>query len=131
LAEADEARASRERDLMDQTPYLLNAHGRRAALDAIREVCSHRQWTLLAAHARTNHVHSVVEADAKPENVMNDFKTYASRRLNESGTDGGNRKRWTRHGSTRWLWNRDNIAAAIRYVVEEQGEPMAVWIAKT
>ncbi len=37
------------------------------------------------------------------------------------------RKWWTRHGSTRYLWQPDHVNAAIHYVVEEQGEPMAVW----
>jgi REP element-mobilizing transposase RayT len=129
LVEADEARASRERDLMDQAPYLLTAHGRSAVLDAMQEVCSHRQWTLLAAHVRTNHVHAVVEAEVRPEKVMNDFKSYASRRLNHTGADATNRKRWARHGSTRCLWSRDDVGAAIRYVVDEQGEPMAVFVA--
>jgi len=60
--------------------------------------------------------------------VMADFKSYASRRLNQRGIDAPDRKRWARHGSTRWLWNRDDVGAAIRYVVEEQGQPMAVWV---
>jgi REP element-mobilizing transposase RayT len=130
LVEADKERAFRERDLMDQAPYLLNAGGRRAVLDAIFEVCLHRKWTLLAAHIRTTHVHAIVDAEAKPEKVMGDFKAYASRRLNQCAVDGAERKRWTRHGSTRWLFNREDVAAAIRYVVEEQGEPMAVWMAE-
>jgi REP element-mobilizing transposase RayT len=33
----------------------------------------------LAAHARTNHVHIVVDADVPPERIMNDLKSYASR----------------------------------------------------
>jgi REP element-mobilizing transposase RayT len=114
LAEGDQARASRERELMDQAPYVLNEPGGRAVLEAIREVCAHRQWTLLAAHVRTNHVHVVVEADAKPEKIMRGFKSYASRQLSQGSEEGADRKRWTRHGSTRWLWNRDDIAAAIR-----------------
>jgi REP element-mobilizing transposase RayT len=121
-------RASRERDLMDQAPYLLDKVGRTVVLDAIREVCLRRAWSLLAAHVRTNHVHIVVEADAKPEKAMRDFKSYASRRLSESSAEEPDRKRWVRHGSTRWLWNREDVAAAIRYVVEEQGEAMAVWV---
>jgi REP element-mobilizing transposase RayT len=129
LVEADEARRSRERKLMDQAPCLLNAFGRSAVLEAIQQVCAHRQWKLLAAHVRMTHVHAVVEAEAKPVKVMNDFKSYASRRLNERSADGPDQKRWARHGSTRWLLDRDDIAAAIRYVVEEQGEPIAVWIA--
>src|SRR5208282_4638236 len=104
--------------LMDQAPYVLNEPGRNVVLDAIRKVCLHRPWTLLAAHVRTNHIHVVVEADAKPEKVMNAFKSYASRRLNEVSAEGAGRKRWARHGSTRWLMNRDDVAAAIRYVVD-------------
>ena len=43
-------------------------------------VCVRRGWSLLAAHVRSNHVHTVVEAEVPPERVMGDFKTYASRR---------------------------------------------------
>ena len=49
------------------------------------------------------------------------FKAYASRKL------GAGRKRWTRHGSTRYLWTDEDVKAAIRYVVEGQGEPMAMY----
>ena len=58
---------------------------------------------------------------------MNDFKAYASRGLNDAGFDNRERKRWTRHGSTRKLWTWEAVEAAIHYVVREQGEPMAVW----
>jgi hypothetical protein len=59
---------------------------------------------------------------------MNDFKAYASRALNRLGHDAPGRKRWARHGSTRWLWNYEDVLDAIRYVVEEQGEPMALFV---
>ncbi len=130
LLEADPERVAAERERMDQPPYELDRSDRAAVLQAIQEVCSHRYWDLLAAHVRTNHVHVVVQAEAKPERVMNDFKSYASRWLNRNSRDGAGRKRWARHGSTRWLWKPDHIAAAIHYVVEEQGEPMAVFEAK-
>jgi REP element-mobilizing transposase RayT len=82
---------------------------------------------LFAAHVRTNHVHAILEAGDKPEKVMNTLKSYASRRLNESGVDEQGRKRWTRHGSTKWLWNRESINAAIRYVIDGQGDPVEVF----
>ena len=88
-----------------------------------------RGWSLLAAHVRTNHMHAMVEADVRPEKVMNDFKSYASRGLNRLGRGGPDRKRCARHGSTRWLWKDQDVLEAIRYFVEEQGEPMAVFIA--
>ena len=96
-------------------------------LEAIHEVCLHRRWSLLAAHIRMTHVHAVVDAEAKPEYVMNSFKSYASRRLNQLTAEDPDRKRWSRHGSTRWLKDRENVAAAIRYVVDGQGEAMAVF----
>jgi len=93
----------------------------------LRQRCQQQQWTLLAAHVRSNHVHIVVDAEVRPERIMNDLKAYASRCLNQSGLDGATRKRWARHGSTRWLWKPEHVSAAIRYVVDEQGEAMAVF----
>jgi len=112
---------------MDQPPYGMDKTRRDAVLRSILERCADREWTLLAAHVRANHVHLVIEADAKPERIMNDLKSYASRCMNQQGLDEPERKRWARHGSTRWLWSREDVSAAIRYVVDQQGEPMAVF----
>jgi REP element-mobilizing transposase RayT len=127
VIETDHARAGAERDRMDQAPYDLDEIRRDAVLKAIQEVCARRSWSLLAAHVRSNHVHTVVEAQAEPERVMHDFKTHASRRLNGMRIEEPNRKRWARHGSTRWLWKPQHVSAAIRYVVEEQGDAMSVF----
>ena len=108
-------------------PYHLDQIRRDAVLEAIQEVCVHRGWSLLAAHVRSNHVHTVVEAEVPPERVMGDFKAYASRRLNRMRLDAPNRKRWARHGSTRWLWKPQHVSAAMQYIVAEQGEPMSVF----
>ena len=91
-------------------------------LKSLQETCFCRGWTLLAAHVRTNHVYVVTTATCKPEQVMNAMKAYSSRAL-----DGPGRRRWARHGSTRYLWTGDAIQAAIQYVVREQGESMAVF----
>ena len=112
---ADPQRASAERLRMDQPPYGMD------------ERCSERHWSLLAAHVRTNHVHIVVEAESRPERVMNDLKSFASRCLNRAGLEEPMRKRWARHGSTRWLWKRESVSAAIRYVIDGQGDPMALF----
>ena len=127
LAEANPERAAVKREQMDQAPYWLNRERTATVLNALREVCLHRSWSLWAAHVRTNHVHAVVEADVRPEMVMNTFKSYASRGLNRLGSDKPNRKRWARHGSTRWLWKNEDVQEAIRYVVSGQGEPMEVY----
>lgn len=130
LLEAHPQRAAAERQLMNQAPYFLDQWRRSVVLEALYQVCSHRGWRLLAAHVRTNHIHVIVEADAPPEKVMTDFKAYASRSLNRLGCDEQHRKRWARHGSTRWLWKDADVQQAIRYVIEEQGEPMAVFAAE-
>jgi REP element-mobilizing transposase RayT len=107
---------------MNDAPYTLDDARRQIVLESICAVCRQRRWDLLAAHVRTNYVHAVVEAEDEPERVMKDFKVYASRRLNEVESE---RRRWARHGSTRWLWKPKQVAAAMQYVLEEQGEPMA------
>ena len=116
------------RQQMGQAPYLLDKDRRVTVLDTLHEVCFHRGWNLSAAHVRTNHVHVIVEADVRPENVMNTFKSYASRNLNHLGIDDPDRRRWARHGR-KWLWKDEDVQEAIRYVVSGQGEPMEVYLA--
>ena len=127
ILEVDLARAAAERERMDQAPYDLDQIRRDVVLAAIQEVCAHRGWSLLAAHVRSNPVHTVVEAEGPPERVMGDFKAYASRHLNGMRVDEPNRKRWAHHGSTRWLWKPQHVSAAVQYVVAEQSEAMSVF----
>ena len=112
---------------MRQERFELDSPDRGVVLQAIREVCRHRGWTLLAVHVRSTHVHLVLIATDKAERILNDIKAYASRALNRSDPGSASRKRWTRHGSTRYLWKLDQVGSAIHYVVREQGDPMAVW----
>src|SRR5215831_10844315 len=127
VLEENSARAAFEEQCMDQPPYHLDQIRRDAVLQAIQEVCGHHGWSLLAAHVRSNHVHAVVETETRPERIMSDFKAYASRRLNWMKLDQPNRKRWARHGSTRWLWKPQHVSAAIQYVVDEQGRSMSAF----
>jgi REP element-mobilizing transposase RayT len=127
LLEVDSARAAADHKRMDQAPYNLDQIRRDAVLEAIQEVCEQRGRSLLAAHVRSNHVHTVVRAEVPPERVMNDFKAYASRRLDRMRLDEPDRKRWARHGSTRFLWKPQHVSVAIQYVVDEQGDAMSVF----
>ncbi|MFO0843333.1 MAG: transposase [Gemmataceae bacterium] len=120
-----------ERDEMDQPPYVMDALQAGKSFCTLRDVADYRGWSLLAAHVRSNHLHAVVHANTTPERVMNDFKAYLSRRLNEARLDTPDRKRWTRHGSTQYLWSDAEVIACIRYTVHEQGEPMAVFVAES
>ena len=113
--------------LMRDKPYTLGPDEREIVLASIVNVCACCKWDLLAAHVRSTHVHVIVGSELAPELVMNRLKAYASRALNDRDAVERGRKRWTRHGSTRWLFDDEAIGAAFRYVVEEQGEPMAVY----
>jgi hypothetical protein len=56
--------------------------------------------------------------EAAPETVMDQFKAWCSRRLNERGV---RRKHWwTRHGSTKWINDEEYLHNAINYVVNRQ-----------
>src|SRR6266496_478022 len=66
-------------------PLILRAKQRKSIEVAIRETCRIRKWSLLAFNIRTNHVHTVVTANRKPELVLNAFKANATRQLREDG----------------------------------------------
>ncbi len=127
LPAPDAVREQRAKTQIKQEPYVLDATRRSVVLASSVQVCSEKQWTLLAAHVRTRHVHAVVQADRSPEQVMSTLKAYASRAFNRMELDGADRRRWARHGSTRHLWTHSQVSAAIRYVVCEQGAAMAVF----
>jgi valyl-tRNA synthetase len=120
----DEQRERAEFSQQHQPAVTLEPQQRQVVQQTIREVCQHRGWTLHAAHVRTNHVHVVVSAEPEPERVMNDFKSYATRRLREQDLVGQDESVWTRHGSTRYLKEEPSFEAARRYVIDEQGESL-------
>jgi REP element-mobilizing transposase RayT len=126
LPEANTQNERHSRNRMPDAPYVLDENRRQVVLDSVREVCDFRGWALLAAHVRTNHVHVVAAANSKPEPMLIAMKAYSSRALNKLGLDTRGTCRWARHGSTRYLWTKESIWAAIRYVVDGQGLAMAV-----
>jgi REP element-mobilizing transposase RayT len=111
-----------EQARLKHPPVRLNRAQRAVVEQAIRQVCAHRGYELLAVNARTNHVHSVVVAPCKPEPVMNTFKAYATRHLREAGLLPLHVKPWSRHGSDPYLWTPEEVERAIDYVVNGQGD---------
>jgi hypothetical protein len=75
LVAGDLRRVSAERGHMDQSSYSMDGKRREAVLASLLDHCFHRNWKVLAAHVRTNHVHIVVEGEAQPERIMNDLKS--------------------------------------------------------
>jgi REP element-mobilizing transposase RayT len=120
----DPERRAREQDVLAEPPYHLDEPRRQVMLHALCEIARRKGWSLHAVHVRSNHVHIVVTAEVPPERILNDFKTAASRRLNKTFPGEEDRRRWTRHGSTRYLWTEEAVAEKVHYVLEGQGEPM-------
>jgi hypothetical protein len=82
---------------------------------------------LHAVNCRSNHCHVVVTAvDCDGEQVRDQFKSWATRRLKEhrcAQADLAEDVRehwWTRKGSVRKLFDEESLEAAIVYTIEAQ-----------
>jgi REP element-mobilizing transposase RayT len=120
-APADAGRLARSAAKLLHAPVLLDQPRRAAVQAAVVEVCAYRGWTLLALHVRTTHVHAVVAAPAAPEKLFNDFKAYATRRLRQENVATAELRVWSGHGSTRYLWKKEQVVEVVDYVVNRQG----------
>jgi REP element-mobilizing transposase RayT len=89
----------------------------------VLEVCNHRGWELVAVNVRSNHIHVVVSGAEPPERIMSTFKAWATQRMRQAGLLPAEVQPWARHGSTRYLWDVDQVEAACMYVQEAQDEP--------
>ncbi len=106
---SDPQRLEKNRERMTQAMYLMDQPRREVVCDAIIAECRFRGWHLHALHVRSNHVHLVVTADTHPDFVMKSCKAHASKCLNRLGFDSPDHKRWSVHGSTRYLWSEDSV----------------------
>ena len=107
------------RDMRD-VPLILSPPMRDVVTTTIRAHSEVRAWPLLAVNVRSNHAHAVVSAHAKPVVVLTQFKSWCTRRLREAGLVEPGRTVWTRHGSTRYLWDDRALHDACAYVRDWQ-----------
>ena len=103
--------------LQKQQAVILDSNQRECVRAAIVEVCEYRDYTLHALNVRTNHTHSVISKDIRPEKIVNDLKAYATRRLRAVWQFGSDERVWSRGASTRYLWKPNHLAGAIDYVL--------------
>jgi len=84
-------------------PVWLSQPQAEALLDQFRETAAYRRWRLLAAAVMRNHVHLLVgvPGDPDPDVLLRDFKSYGSRRLNQSAGGRGGGRRAGRSGRRR------------------------------
>ncbi len=116
----DELRQEVESRQFKAPPLALTAGMREAVDRSIRETSEILGWHLHAINVRTEHAHVVVSSEAAPERVLNALKAYATRYLREVGLIDSARPVWSRHGSTRYVWDDTSLAAVIEYVIHGQ-----------
>jgi REP element-mobilizing transposase RayT len=113
-----------ERSLLKE-PLVKLDRRQRAAIDfSIRETCAIRKWDLWALNIRTNHLHCVVTANYNPKTVLVALKANATRSMRAAGCWRSALSPWARGGSKKYLWTEEELAKAIAYVIEDQGEPL-------
>ncbi len=114
-------RVSAVRVRLTHEPVRLVSAAQSVVTLTIEDHCRKRGWELLAVNARSNHVHVVVRfAGVAPEKMLGEWKAWSTRRLRTKGLMPAGLPVWTRHGSTRYLWNEHDIAPAVAYVLEGQ-----------
>ena len=129
----DRRRESAAQIRMTEPEASLDSQQRDVVEATISEHCRIRGWYLHVAHCRTQHVHVVVTAaEHDPDDVLNQLKAWCTRRLKERQRAAlkaealgaaVREKWWTQGGSRRRLYDEDSLAAAIRYVREDQDRP--------
>jgi hypothetical protein len=121
----DPQRKQTAQRLMTEPALTLNVAQRQIVEDTVAEHSRIRGWHLHAVAARVQHVHVVVTAAGRnPEDVMDQFKAWCTRKLKErerllgTAPDAVRQKWWTQRGSKRWLNDDASVAAAVHYVLE-------------
>ncbi len=113
-----------------ENSFLMNAEQREKALDAIINTCRYNHWHLYAAQIRTNHVHIVMQTDRSPDRATTSIKAYATQYLRKIVPQSSREKYWARGQSIKHLFNSMQVFRTMKYVIEEQGEEMAVYYDK-
>jgi REP element-mobilizing transposase RayT len=108
------------REQMKGETVLLRENDRRTVEQACANHCRHRGWHLWAVAARTNHVHVVVSADAKPDIVRDQLKANCTRSLREQDDPLSVARTWTRGGDTEIIDTDSEIEACVLYVTVAQ-----------
>ena len=111
-----------ERGLLKQQPVRLNPLQRKIVMDAVKEICLEKGWSLWAVNARTTHVHAVVTADWDGKKVRAALKARATKNLREQGSWREDYSPWAARGSCRKLWTPEDVVNAVVYVQYDQGE---------
>ena len=115
----DPARARAARSLQKEPPVTLTPSQRALVDGVIRDHARRREWALHAVNVRTNHVHVVLTAASHAPKVAGEqLRGWGTRRLKAAHP--GRENWWTEGGSAQLVFDEDDLAEAVRYVLEAQ-----------
>lgn len=117
------------RQTMQSEPVRLNLKQAEALLAQFHETALYRNWVIDAVAVMVSHVHVVfgVRGDPDPSGMLRDWKSYASRALNQGWSRLPSGRWWADQGSKRPIKTDERRLAAIRYV-RDQEAPLLVWL---
>ena len=118
-----------------RSPVYLTLPQATRLFDQFAETSSYRGRCLDAVAILSNHIHLVVATpgDPDPDDLLDDFKAYASRALNRLVGYKPPAPRpiwWAQGGSKRILKSDGHRAGVVRYV-RDQELPLVVWVSDT
>jgi REP element-mobilizing transposase RayT len=114
---------------MTEDACVLTLPQRQRAELQVAETCSHNAWPLHAVNCRSNHIHVVPSSPEHPTTIRKQLKAWCTRRLNEQQIALGipeplhRTNWWAERGSIRWIFDENDLAAAIDYVLNQQDNP--------
>jgi REP element-mobilizing transposase RayT len=116
-------------ELMSGPPIALTLEHAEVLLAQFQETARLRHWELRAVAIMFNHFHLVVgvPGDPNPGKILGDFKSWATRRLNQRFGKPKSETWWTERGSKRKLKDEEAILGAENYVLRKQPNPLVVW----
>ena len=110
---------------MLEPEFTLEKSDRVRVLHSAVNSCAYRGWHLFCVHIRTNHIHVISQADVPVNQMLIYLKARATKELKAHHPD--RQRFWTKHGSTRYIWDRNSLDATLDYVTNQQGPPMELW----
>jgi REP element-mobilizing transposase RayT len=110
-------------------PILLTRDHAEVLLSQLIETSEHRGWPISAVAIMPDHGHwiAAIPYELKAAKALADFKAYGSRALNRRFGPPVSDRWWTEKGSKRLLPDENALAAAMRYVLERQPNPLLTW----
>lgn len=123
-ASPDPERAAHAAALLRHAPTIFDNRMRDLVRRAFVDQCHHRGWELIETAVRSNHAHTIVGyAPVGPDRITLELKGRATRWLREARLVATDAEVWVVGGSKRYLWNDEDVAAAVEYVRDGQDMP--------